>query len=130
LWELRKRREALAAELEELAKALARLRGATPRKAARPTRARKEASGRPRRKRGGKSLREAIAEVLASSSKGMRSGEIVQALQAGGYRFTGKNPQNMVSATLAGCKEFRRVRRGIYVLQKPKAEETKEKAQD
>jgi len=115
LEELRRRREALAAELEGLRGAISQLRGAAPKAAARAVVRRKPAR-RARRRRRGRALRQVVAEILQKAGKPMRAAEIAEQLPAAGYQTKSKNPKNMISVMLAQAKDFRRVRKGLYTL--------------
>lgn len=125
---LEARRQELAAQIEELAAQLAVLKGepapaaapaaveAAPAPARRGRPKGKRRVGRPRGKRGGLTLREAIAQILAASDMPLRAKQIAGRLQDQGYTTTSKNPINMVSALLGQTKAFRRVRKGLYTL--------------
>jgi len=126
LAELKRKRQQLDSELEELAGQVAQLKGSAGRKAAaRP--ARKKPARRPRRKRGGKSLREGVAEILSKSDRAMRAREIAEELIKSGYVTSSTNPQNMVSALLAQSDQFKRVRRGLYTVKKAATQEGNKK---
>ena len=119
--ELRRKRQQVAAELDELAGSVAKLKGGAAQKPRAKRAVRKKAAARPRRKRGGKSLREGIVEILSKSDRPMRAREIAEALMKSGYATSSSNPQNMVSALLAQGDDFRRLRRGLYTVKKGKA---------
>lgn len=65
--------------------------------------------------RGGKSLKQYLAEALASGQS-KRTNELTQAVLDAGYKTLDRNFRQTVASTLAGNKQFRRVRRGIYKL--------------
>jgi hypothetical protein len=114
---LRQKRQALEAQLDELAGVISRFRGGREKTAAAaPVRPRRVV--RRKRRRGGKTLRAAIAEVLGGSSKPMRARDIAQKMGAAGFKTSSKNLNNMISATLAQTGDFKRVGKGLYALKK------------
>lgn len=140
---LAQKREALAAQVAALADQIAELGGAAvPVEAPAPVRKRKKrrkAAGRPAKKapaapkakkapvvrkpakakgKGKVTLRAAVAQVIAAAGRPMRASEIAAALGDTGYQSASKNMKNMVSATLAQAKDFRRVRKGLYGIRK------------
>jgi ABC-type transporter Mla subunit MlaD len=119
--ELRRKRQALAAILEELAGVVSQLRGG--REAAPLARVAKKPVRRARRRRRGTPLREIVAEILQKADKPMRAAEIAEQLPAAGYTTRSKNPKNMISVMLAQSKDFRRVGKGLYTLRKRKGGE-------
>ncbi len=72
------------------------------------------ASGRARNDR---SLVQTIETVMRGSGKPMRVGEIVEAVQAGGYRSNSANFRGIVNQTLIKeRKRFAAAERGLYQL--------------
>ena len=73
--------------------------------------------GRGSRARNEQSLVEVIDAVLRDSGKPMRVGEIVEAVQAGGYRSNSANFRGIVNQTLIKeRKRFAAAKRGLYQL--------------
>ncbi len=127
------RREALTTQLQEIATQIAALGGQAapkpkaeveaekPKKPAKAKRAKKKAVSRPAKaKKQGRriTLREAIGKILAGAGKPMRASEIAPLLKATGVKTRSKSPGNLVSATLAQSKEFRKVATGLYTVAK------------
>lgn len=72
--------------------------------------------GRPRNE---KSLVTVLEEVLAKSPKGMAVGDIVEAVQAAGYKSSSAKFRGIVNQTLIKeGKTFQAVERGVYSLKK------------
>ena len=89
--------------------------------------------GRGTRARNDQSLVEVIESVMRGSGKPMRVGEIVDAVQAGGYRSNSANFRGIVNQTLIKeRKRFGQVERGLYQLKggggEAKATSKKEKS--
>ena len=75
--------------------------------------------GRGSRARNAQSLVEVIESAMRDSGKPMRVGEIVDAVQAGGYRSNSANFRGIVNQTLIKeRKRFQQVDRGVYGLVK------------
>ena len=73
--------------------------------------------GRGSRARNEQSLVEVIESVMRGSGKPMRVGEIVDGVQAGGYRSNSVNFRGIVNQTLIKeRKRFGQVERGLYQL--------------
>lgn len=70
------------------------------------------------RARNSKSLTDTLEEVLRSSGKPMKVGDIVDAVQAAGYRSTSDNFRGIVNQTLIKDKRFTAAERGVYQLKK------------
>jgi len=71
-----------------------------------------------RRIRNEKSLNEAIADVLKGASGPMKVGDIVDKVQAGGYRSNSANFRGIVNQTLIKDKRFNSASRGLYQMKK------------
>ena len=89
--------------------------------------------GRGVRARNEQSLVDVIESVMRSSGKPMRVGDIVDAVQAGGYRSNSANFRGIVNQTLIKeRKRFGQVERGLYQLKggggEAKATSKKEKS--
>lgn len=61
------------------------------------------------------SLPSALIEALTGKGK-LSVAQAAEAVTAAGYKSKSKDFQNIVSMTLAGGRQFRRVRRGVYAL--------------
>ena len=83
-----------------------------PKAAARKLGTRRRATGTP--------LVEYIEKVLVDSKNGMRAKDIVQAVRKAGYKTYSKDFYGIVAAALRDNKCFKRIRRGVYTLVKPK----------
>lgn len=70
------------------------------------------------RARNAKSLTESLEEVLRASGKPMSVGDIVDAVQASGYRSSSDNFRGIVNQTLIKDKRFTAAERGVYQLKK------------
>ena len=70
------------------------------------------------RGRNAKSLVASMEAVLAKSGKPMSVGDIVDAVQSGGYRSNSANFRGIVNQTLIKEKRFASAGRGIYQLKK------------
>jgi len=118
--ELKAQRKALQKELSALAAEIASLKGGKIVGAAKVGRKgrRGRKRGRPPGRRTGKGLKAVVVEIMGKTGKPMRAGEIAQKLADAGYKTSSGDPRNMISATLAQGKEFKRVRRGLYALKK------------
>jgi hypothetical protein len=74
------------------------------------------AGGRPRN---AMSLVEAMSEVLAKASKPLKVGEIVEKVEAAGYRSNASNFRALVNQTLIKQrKQFANAGRGVYQIKK------------
>ena len=117
---LRRRREEVQAELEALAREIAGLRGSRPEEPKpKPKKTRKKttkAKGDGKRK--GKTFPAAVVEVLARSGKAMRAREIAEQLPGVGYTSRSKDLKNLVSSQIGQMKGLKRVRTGLYALEK------------
>jgi hypothetical protein len=108
-------REKLGAELAKVDAGIAQLEGAAAPRGRRiaPARVRR---GRPRKKRGGQTLKEAIAAILGTGRKPLGAKDIAEALPGVGYLSRSKNLLTMITSTLSRTSLFRRVARGQYRL--------------
>jgi hypothetical protein len=70
------------------------------------------------RARNEKSLVEMIEGVLGKSGKAMGVGDIVDAVQKGGYKSNSANFRGIVNQTLIKEKQFSQAGRGVYQLKK------------
>jgi len=70
------------------------------------------------RARNEKSLVEMIEGVLGKSGKPMGVGDIVDAVQKGGYKSNSANFRGIVNQTLIKEKQFSQAGRGVYQLKK------------
>ena len=116
---LRKRREELAAGLDALAQQVGELAGTAVAAPAAPAKkgGRKKGEETVRkvaRKRGKKTLQQAVTEILNSSPKPMRASEIAAQLTKVDYTTKSKDPANMVSAVLGKKGAFVRAAKGLY----------------
>jgi len=117
---LKKQRDELDAQIEEL-QSLSQAEGAR-RPSAKPRRkAARKPARKPRRKRGRRvrnpqSLPDTLANVL--KNKEMAVAEATQAVQAAGYKSTSKQFRTIVNQTLAKDPRFEAVSRGKYRLKK------------
>ena len=118
--ELRAQRVALQKELNALAAEIASLKGAGIGVSAKVGRKGKRSGKRRGRPPGhrGKGLKAVVVEILTKAGNPLRAGEIASKLAETGYKTSSSDPRNMVSATLAQGKQFKRVRRGLYALKK------------
>jgi hypothetical protein len=81
------------------------------------------------RARNDQSLVETIESVLRGSGKPMRVGDIVDAVQAGGYRSNSANFRGIVNQTLIKeRKRFSAAERGLYQLKGGGSKGTKKEA--
>ena len=113
---LREKRQAIEGDLDKLAAEIAALKGG-----GKGLKGGSLGVGRVRRRKpraGGKSLREAMAEVIKKAGKPLRAAEIADKLSSVGYKTQSTDPRNMVSAMLAQSSDFRRVKKGLYVVKK------------
>ena len=114
LTRLHKRRDRVQRELDDVDKQIARLEG------------RSFTGGRGRGNSGGgggqrarneRSLVETLEEVFRQTKGPMRVGDIVEAVQRGGYRSNAANFRGLVNQTLIKEKKrFAQVERGLYGL--------------
>ena len=74
--------------------------------------------GRGGRARNSQSLVASMEAVLSRAGKPMRVGDIVEAVQSGGYRSNSANFRGIVNQTLIKEKRFTSAGRGIYQLKK------------
>lgn len=82
--------------------------------------------GRPHNKQ---SLVEAIESVMRASGKPMRVGEILEAVEAGGYRSSSASFRGIVNQTLIKeRKRFSAVERGLYQMKGGAAKGSKKEA--
>ena len=112
--ELERERDKLVRQLDALDRRLGSLAGPGGR-------GRNGASGgggRGGRARNPKSLVASMEAVLARAGKPMSVGEIVEAVQSGGYRSSSANFRGIVNQTLIKEKRFTSAGRGIYQLKK------------
>lgn len=71
------------------------------------------------RARNSKSLVETLTEVLEKNPKGLSIAEIVEAVQASGYRSSSPNFRGIINQTLIKeRKKFDAVARGVYTVKK------------
>jgi hypothetical protein len=70
------------------------------------------------RARNEKSLVEMIEGVLGKTGKPMGVGDIVDAVQKGGYKSSSANFRGIVNQTLIKEKQFTQAGRGVYQLKK------------
>ena len=105
LTRLHKRRRDLQRDVDRLDQAIARIEG---------SRGRGSRGSRPRNEM---SLSATIAEVLGKTRKPTSVADIVQAVQATGYRSGSANFRALVNMTLVKEKQFKNVSRGMYALQ-------------
>ena len=108
-------RKELTTQLEKVDTRIAELEGAPVKKARKPAavttrRGLPKASGR------GKTLKQAITEVLGADRKALRAKEIAAVLPSVGYTSKSKNLLTMIGAALSKTPEFKRVARGKYRL--------------
>jgi len=108
-------RKKLTTQLEKVDARIAELEGAPVKRSRKPAavtvrRERPQDSGR------GKTLKQAIAEVLGASRKAMRAKDIAAALPGVGYTSKTKSLLTMIGAALSRTPEFHRVARGKYRL--------------
>ena len=117
LAKLRVQRRKLATRATALDRRIAAIEGgataAPKRRKAAKKRGKKVAKRR--RRSGVKPLAAHIADVLAGSKAGMRTGEVVKAVKKAGYKTKSKAFHGIVSATLR-TPGFKRVKRGVYTL--------------
>ena len=109
---LEARRKKLGTELKQVEARIAELTG-RPKAAGR---GRAAVRGRGQPARGKKSLKQAVAEVLAGTRKALGLKQIAEALPAVGYVSGSKSLPVMVGQVLSAGHEFRRVARGKYRL--------------
>ena len=120
LAKLRAQRRRLATRTTALDRRIAAIEGGVPavpkrRKAAKKRRKKVAKRAQRRRRSGVKPLAAHMADVLAGSKAGMRTGEVVKAVKKAGYKTKSKAFHGIVSATLR-TPSFRRVKRGVYKL--------------
>jgi hypothetical protein len=102
---LRKQRTKVQRALDDIDRQIGRIEGAGGR-----------GSGRARNS---KSLNDTLEDVLRSSGKPMRVGDIVEAVKATGYRSSSANFRGIVNQTLIKDKKrFGTSERGMYQLKK------------
>ena len=125
LAKLRATREKLALELKQVDARIAELEGKPSRRARKVTvtRARR---GRPRGRAKGKTLKQAVMEILGATRKALGAKEVAEALPSVGYISQSKNLTTMVQGVLSRNPEFRRVARGKYRLQRRRGRPPKE----
>ena len=107
---LKARQKKLGAELKQVEARIAGLTGRA--KAAREA----AVKGSGQAVAGKKSLKQAVAEVLAGTRKALGPKQIAEALPSVGYVSESKNLSVMVGQVLSAGHEFRRVARGKYRL--------------
>jgi len=105
LGKLRKQRGALQRELDKLDRRIESLGGGSAR-------------GRGGRARNEMSLTAAMTDVLQKAGKPLSVGEIMQKVQAAGYRSGSANFRGIVNQTLIKDKQFTSTGRGMYQLKK------------
>jgi len=109
-------RKRLTAQLRKVETRIAELKGRRVTGGRRaPAKARR---GRPRKVAGKKTLRQAVAEVLGGSRKGLRAKDIAEALPGVGYISRSKNLLTTIGSLLSRRPEFQRVARGKYKLRR------------
>src|SRR4051812_15459583 len=99
--QLRKERRTLAGRLGRIDRELAVLGGQV---------------GATLRPRNEKNLVDVIADVMESSKKPMRVGEVTDAVLAAGYRSSSANFKGIVNQTLIKERRFSSPERGVYAL--------------
>ena len=115
--ELTELRKQLVAELESVEQKLKML-GSTP----------KVTGGRKtRRRRGGKTLREFIEDVLAKHGQ-LSAKEIEKAVLDAGYVTSAKNLYIQILAAIRNTSTVKRIRRGVYALASAAPASTKQSA--
>jgi HPt (histidine-containing phosphotransfer) domain-containing protein len=70
------------------------------------------------RARNSKSLNETLADVLKAGGKPMSVGDILDAVEATGYRSRSDNFRGIINQTLIKDKRFGAASRGVYQLKK------------
>ncbi|HSU69029.1 MAG TPA: hypothetical protein VLJ39_19255, partial [Tepidisphaeraceae bacterium] len=70
------------------------------------------------RARNAKSLNDSIDEVLRGNGKPMKVGDIVDAVEATGYRSSSANFRGIVNQALIKDKRFIAAERGMYQIKK------------
>ena len=108
-------RKKLTTQLEKVDARIAKLEGA-PVKGGRKPAAVTARRGRPKGSGRGKTLRQAIAEILGESRKALGAKDVAEGLSGVGYASKSKSLMTMIGATLSKAPEFRRVARGRYRL--------------
>ncbi len=101
---LRKQRTDLQRKLDGLDRQIDRIEGAGGRGGVRA--------------RNAKSLNDTLEDVLRSGGKPMKVGDIVEAVQAEGYRSSSANFRGIVNQTLIKDKRFIAPERGMYQIKK------------
>jgi hypothetical protein len=104
LSKLRKQRAVMQRDLDKLDRRIESLGGGRAR-----------GGGRPRNTQ---SLTTILEEVLQKGSKPMQVGDIVDKVQAAGYRSSSANFRGIVNQTLIKDKRFTSAGRGLYQLKK------------
>ena len=115
---LEAQRTRLAAQLAEVERSLAALQGEAPEgqpETGAVAPARRRARGQRRRPGGGPSLTEAITEVLRGASKPLRAAQVLEWVEAAGYRSRAKNFKHLVHKALGRHPQAARAGRGLYV---------------
>jgi hypothetical protein len=81
----------------------------SPAKAAGPKR-----RGRKGRGVGGKTVAQALADIVRGHGQPMRVGEMAEAFKRSGHPTKSKNLEKLIAITIKGSKHFKRVARGLY----------------
>src|SRR5687767_756024 len=110
--ELERERDKLVRRLDALDRRLGSLAGSGGRSR------NGSSGGRGGRARNPKSLVASMEAVLSRAGKPMSVGDIVDAVQSGGYRSNSANFRGIVNQTLIKEKRFASAGRGIYQLKK------------
>ncbi len=108
-------RKKLTTQLEKVDARIAELEGAPVKRGRKPA-AVTARRGRPKGSGRGKTLKQAIVEVLGADRKALRAKEIAAALPGVGYSSKSKSLLTMIGAALSKTPEFGRVARGKYRL--------------
>lgn len=115
---LEARRDRLAKRLAEIEAALQLVHGA-PGAERQPAEQAPVRTGRVRRRRkgagGGLSLLDAIGEVLKRAKEPLRASQVMEQVEAAGYRSRAKNFTHLVSKALGRHPQAARAGRGLYV---------------
>jgi len=103
---LRKQRTEAQRKLDAIDKQISRIEGGGSR------------GGGGGRARNAKSLNDSIDEVLRGNGKPMKVGDIVDAVEATGYRSSSANFRGIVNQALIKDKRFIAAERGMYQIKK------------